>query len=163
MSISQTVLDRSRKKLATLDYPTELEWAEAQPEIWRDACKVFAIASNTRGGVVGKSMAAMVSESNAAGVTMSLRTFKRHVAHLQAHGIVYQDALPVEWNLDAEDYRRQASTWLLRLCERMPETVKLSDTVVPRQRQSIDAWCKVRGIVDADSIVGRLQPAYVPF
>lgn len=138
-AVGSTLLESSSKRLSVLNRPSEVEWAQSQPDIWRDACMVFAVCSNTRGGVAGKSMAQMVSEAQAKDVLISLRSFKRKVAHLQAYGVVYQDRMPPEVD-ESGRFTQQASTWLIRVSEVMPEHVKPTDTVVPRQRMSVPDW-----------------------
>jgi hypothetical protein len=85
----------------------------------------LAIASNTRGGVVGKSEAQIVRESNAAGVPMTLRTFKRRISVLQAYGIVYLDEKRATRD-ERGQFSQPGSTWLLHLGKRMPDGVPLT-------------------------------------
>lgn len=138
-------LIHAKKTTANANWPTELQWAESQPQQWRDACLCFAAASNTRGGVVSKNMTQIVREANDAGIRMSLRTFKRHVAQLQAHGVVYQDEARPSLKDDGK-HQQKPSTWLLRLGERMPDSVRLSDPAVPRYRTTERQWCAMHGI-----------------
>jgi hypothetical protein len=125
MSINQMFAERTRKHIANSIAPTEREWALSQPTEWQYACLAFAVASNTRGGVVGKSEERIVRESNEAGIQISLRTFKRRVSLLQAHGIVYMDERRPVNNGDGK-FSQRASTWLLNLDRRMPDGVPLA-------------------------------------
>ena len=117
--------ERTRKHAAGADYPTEREWALSQPPEWQYACPAFAIASNTRGGVVGKSERRIVSEANLAGIEISLRTFMRRVAVLQARGIIFKDE-PRPDHLANGMFSQRASTWLLRLDRTMPRGVPVT-------------------------------------
>jgi hypothetical protein len=144
-SVGLLFLIHSKKTIANANWPTEREWALRQPQQWHDACLCFAAASNTRGGVVGKNMTQIVREANQAGITMSLRTFKRHVAQLQAHGVVYQDEARPSLKDDGK-HQQKPSTWLLRLAERMPDSVRLSDPATPRHRPNAREWCVMNGI-----------------
>lgn len=153
--LGQRILDRSRKKLALRRYPTEREWARGQPIDWQDACMVFAIAANTRGGVVGNSMAAMVAEANASGVPISLRTFKRQVKHLQAHGVVWQDRKnPVRTERGP---RGQASTWFIRPAKRMPHDARIGDALPepPSGQTRYQQWLNAHP--DTSAAIGRMN------
>jgi hypothetical protein len=138
-------LIHAKKTTANANWPTEHQWAARQPAQWRDACLCFAVASNTRGGIVGKNMTQIVREANQAGIRMSLRTFKRHVAQLQAHGVIYQDEARPSLKDDGQ-HQQKPSTWLLRFGERMPDGVRLSDPAVPRFRPDARQWCVTHGI-----------------
>lgn len=144
MSIARTFLIHAKKTTANANWPTEREWAESQPHQWRRACRAFAVASNTRGGVVGKSMAVIVSEANHAGIVISLRTFKHHAAMLQACGIVYLDEQRPFYDEDRGDYAQKGSTWFLHLDRRMPPGVKLTATPQPKPDQEtlFLNWCR---------------------
>lgn len=144
-SVGRAFLLHSKKTTANANWPSERQWALRQPQQWRDACLCFAAASNTRGGVVGKNMAQIVREANQAGIRMSLRTFKRHVAQLQAHGVIYQDEARPSLKDDGK-HQQKPSTWLLRFAERMPDSVRLSDPAVPRFRPDARQWCLMNGI-----------------
>ena len=133
------MLERSRKRAAELDRPTEHDWALSQPVKWRDACMIFAMASNTRGGVVGWSMQAMLAN---AGNPMSLRTFTRQVASLQEHGIVYQDEKRSLYSDTTDLYSQAPSTWFLFLDRVMPRGVRLTGKYrAPSFPQRIARYC----------------------
>lgn len=117
--------ERVGKHVALAPRPTEREWALSQPAEWQYACLAFAIASNTRGGVVGKPERLIVSEANAAGIEISLRTFKRRVAVLQARGIIFKDE-PRPDHLANGMFSQRASTWLLHLDRIMPPGVPVT-------------------------------------
>lgn len=138
--------------------PTERVWAMAQPHYWRRACLAFAVASNTRGGVVGKSLVQIARDARRAGIPVSLRTVERHIPLLQSYGVIYQDeGKPVQDGLDS--YRQRPSTWLLRLGERMPDHVRPTSPPFPRPRPTNVEWCKLNGI-DLSPLV---QPDAAPF
>ena len=90
-------------------------------------------------------MTQIAREANQAGIPMSVRTFKRHVAHLQAHGVVYQDEARPSLTGDGR-HQQKPSTWLLRLDQRMPDGARLSDAVMPRFRPDNREWCVMNGI-----------------
>jgi hypothetical protein len=127
MNIQRRLTERTQKRVANSCAPSEAEWAKAQPIRWRYACLAFAIASNTRGGVVGKSEAQIVREANAQGVPLTLRTFKRRVAVLQAYGIVYMDEKRAV-QVDHGRFQQPGSTWIIRLDARMPDDVPLTSS-----------------------------------
>lgn len=132
LNINRMMTERQEKKAAECQWPTEREWCSAQPHYWRRACQVFAIASNTRGGVVDKSMRVMVEEAKRAGVRISLATFQRHTAHLQAWGLVFQDDFSPRYDELLETYNQRPSTWIIRLNTVMPDHVRLTDIPSPR-------------------------------
>lgn len=144
------MLERSKKRVAACDCPTEMEWVQAQPVYWQRSCLVFALAANTRGGVVGKSMEQIVKEANAAGVKVSLRSFKTDVAYLQHYHVVYQDeSIPYQYR-DGEFVQRP-STWVIRLNEVMPD-IRLADELPADSRPWPDGVKWVEG-----------KPELVPF
>lgn len=116
---------KARTLAMNLGFPTEREWAMAQPPEWQYACLALAIASNTRGGVVGKSGAHIVREANAAGVEISLRSFKRRMPVLQAHGVIYKDEKRPVRQPDGT-YAERPSTWLFHLDRVMPQGVPVT-------------------------------------
>lgn len=123
-SINALMTERSKKHVASCSSPSEVMWAKNQPAKWQDACMMFALASNTRGGVVGKSLACILREGNKAGIPMSSATFQRHVSVLQAYGLIYQDKFRPFQHQD--DWVQDPSTWLLRLDLLMPRAAKLT-------------------------------------
>lgn len=159
MTIGRVFAARNQKLAANNSSPSEALWAEGQPVRWRTACKALAVASNTRGGIVGKSETQIVREANEAGITITLRTFERRIAILQAYGLVYKDEKNAV-QVDHGRFRQPGSTWMLKLEARMPEEVPL--TCKARwTRQSIGDWLTGHGIPTSS---WQDSPAYaIPF
>lgn len=125
MSINQMFAERIRKQVANRATQTEREWALSQPTEWQYACLAFAVASNTQGGVVGKSMRRIVYEANEAGIPVKLRSFERRIPVLQAHGIIYKDEKRPVRQPDGT-YAERPSTWILYLDRVMPRGIPVT-------------------------------------
>lgn len=146
--ISALMLGRSKNRagLLNLHVPPEREWAEAQPLRWRDTCLAFAIASNTRGGVVGKSLQTITREANNAGIPISVATMKRHVPVLQAYGVIYLDEKNPVYREAQQDFVQYGSTWIFNLNQVMPKGVKYNDRKRCDRPTAVE-WMRQHGIV----------------